>query len=149
MPRPSIATLLEQVSELKTKQDRIEALRQLQGNTTLLKILQLAFDPKIKFALPEGEPPYTPCPFLDQEGMLYSEARRLYLFLDPESGGNPNLTNLKREQLFVGLLECLMPQDAKLLCAVKDKSIPYKNITAQLVKEAFPGLIDEQVTEAA
>ncbi|NDB83826.1 MAG: hypothetical protein EB127_14045, partial [Alphaproteobacteria bacterium] len=59
-------------------------------------------------------------------------------------GGNNDLTKLKREQLFIGLLESLDKEDAKLLCAVKDKKLPYKGITQQVVKDAFPGLIQEK-----
>ena len=39
------------------------------------------------------------------------------------------------------MLETVSPADAKLLCAIKDKKFPHKNITEDIVKEAFPGLI--------
>jgi hypothetical protein len=71
---------------------------------------------------------------------LFAEIRRLYLFL---KGGNPNLTKLRRETLFIELLESVHPSDAKILIAIKDKKLPYKGLTAKLVKEAFPGLIEE------
>jgi len=59
------------------------------------------------------------------------------MFLDP----NSKLPQLKKEVLFVGVLESLDPQDAKLLLAVKDKKMPYKGITKKLVAETFPNLI--------
>lgn len=139
-----IAEILEKVSKEETKEAKIELLRK-HDSVPLRTILKSAFDPSIKWILPKGEPPYKPCPFLDQENMLYSETRRLYLF---QEGGNPNLTSVKREALFIGLLESLAPADAKLLCAVKDKKLPYKGITAKLVNEAYPGLINEQVKTA-
>jgi hypothetical protein len=74
--------------------------------------------------------------------MLYTEARRLYLFL---KGGNPNLTSFRRETLYITLLETVHPDDAKLLLAIKEKKLPYKGLTLNFIKEALPGLIDEQV----
>lgn len=50
----------------------------------------------------------------------------------------------RREQLFIQFIEGLEPEDAKLMCSVKDKKIPYKGITAKLVNTAFPGLILEK-----
>lgn len=136
-----IAEILERVSKQETKEAKIEMLRK-HNSVPLQTILKAALDPSIKWNLPKGDPPYKPCEYLDQENMLYSETRRLYLFWE---GGNPNLTTVKREALFINLLESLAPADAKLICAAKDKKLPYKGLTAKLINEAFPGLINEQV----
>ena len=74
--------------------------------------------------------------------MLYSEARKFYLFV---KDGHPGLTNLKRESLFITMLESVDPKDAELLIGMKDKKLPYKGINVAIVTEAFPGLINEQV----
>jgi len=137
--RKGIAEILAEAGNLATNKEKIEHL-QRNNSPTLLTILKYTFDPKIKWALPKGKPPYKPSPYLDNEGMLFQEARRLYLFVE---GGNPNLTNLKRESLFIGLLESLAPKDAELLCHIKDRELPYKGINKALIKKAFPGLIDE------
>lgn len=142
--RKSISSILKTCSEGKTVNDKVALLQQLATEPVLI-ILKYAFDPNIKFILPEGAPPYKPCDFLDQEGRLYAELRRLYLFVE---GGNPSLTKVKREFLFIQLLESIDKQDAELLCAVKDKKLPYKGMTASVVKKAFPGLLpDEQNTQ--
>lgn len=132
-----IAEILENCTKLESRNEKIEYLRK-NDSQTLRAIFQGAFDPGIVWALPEGAPPYKPCEFFDQEGRLYQETRRLYLFL---KDGNPNLTALKRESLFIALLESIAPADAKLLVEVKDKKMPFKGITVKLVQEAFPGLI--------
>jgi hypothetical protein len=62
----------------------------------------------------------------------------MYLFVE---GGNPNLSQLKREQIFIELLESVDPQDAELLVSVKDKKLPYKNINRNLIEKTYPGLI--------
>lgn len=139
MRKKGIAEILEEVSKLKKKEERIEALRQHGDNRAMLQILQYALDPRIKWLLPDGIPPFKKNEFLDQESNLYSEIRRLYLFIE---GGNPNLTPVKREMLFIGLLEMIAPSDAMLLCAAKDKKLPYKTITKEIVNEAFPGLLE-------
>lgn len=141
--RLSISEILKKVSESKKFEERIDLLRQY-DNTTLRGILQLCYDKNIKWHLPEGTPPYKENIYLGQQGNLYKEMRKMYLFLE---GGNTNLTKVKRESLFIQLLETLSPDDAKLLCSVKDKKMPYKNITVHLVNTAFPGLIPEEQKE--
>lgn len=137
--RKSISSILKSCAEGKTVNDKVALLQQNISDPILI-ILKYAFDPNIKFILPDGAPPYKPCEFLDQEGRLYAELRRLYLFIE---GGNPSLTKVKREFLFIQLLESIDKQDAELLVAVKDKKLPYKGLTAAVVKKAFPGLLPE------
>ena len=136
-----VAEILEKVSKISRRSDKVNELRK-HDCFALRTILQGAFHPGVKWLLPEGVPPFKKNDLVDLEGVLYAEARKLYLFVE---GGKNDLKPLRRETLFVELLESLAPADADLLCAVKDKKIPYKGITPQLVKEAFPGLLgDEQ-----
>jgi len=145
-----IAEALGQIAAEPDKSERITALRVAaqpqQCGVTLLNVLKAAFDPAVVWDLPKGSPPFKKNPFDDQEGMLYSEWRRMYLFI---KGANPvKLKPLRQEQLFVQLLEALTPADAELMLAVKEKKLPYKNITKALVLEAFPGLWTEKQKEA-
>lgn len=141
MKIPSVSTILKEASEIKGRKDRVRFLQSHHPNKLMKTLLRCAFDPNIKFALPEGKPPYKPCEILDNESMLYNEQRRLYLFLE---GGNPDLAQLRRETLFVQLLESIDHDDAELLIAVKDKQMPYKGITEKIVREAFPKLLPEK-----
>lgn len=134
--KKSIFNILKECSEPRLKSDRVEKLRQL-GVPVIQQILKYAFDPNIKFLLPEGKPPYTPNPYIDQDTRLYSEVRRLYLFVE---GGSPNLTNLRRETIFIQFIEGIDKNDAELICAVKDKKLPFKSLTSDVVKAAFPDL---------
>ena len=135
---PAVSTILKEASEIKDRKKRIYFLQSHHPNQLMKMLLKYVYDPNIEFDLPPGKPPYTPCEALDQENMLYLEQRRLYLFL---KGGNPDLNPLRRETLFVQLLESIEPADAELLVAVKDKKLPYKGITEKLVREAFPSLL--------
>jgi len=138
--RLAISEILEQVAAAKTKKEKIELLHR-NDNTVLRSVIKHALDPNILFELPPGAPPYKKSDFLDDHGMLYTEARKFYLFV---KGGHPTLTNLRRESLFITLLESVHPKDAELLVAMKDKKLPYKGITKSLIKEAYPGLIDDE-----
>ncbi|MDR3503006.1 MAG: hypothetical protein P4L79_10545 [Legionella sp.] len=137
-----VAEVLEKASKFSSRKEKIKYLQE-QDSPALRTILQLAFHPNVKSALPEGIPPYKPCEFLDQEGRIHSEYKRLYLFC---VGGNDSIKPLKREMLFIQVLESIAPADALLLCAAKDKKIPYKGITPTLANEAFPGILPTDET---
>jgi len=143
--RLGLFQIIELASTQKTTEEKIQVLHK-HNSAALQAILKYAFDPNIVWDLPAGAPPYKPCPYPAQEMRLVSEVRRLYLFI---KGGNPNLTKLKREALYIELLESVHPEDAVLLNAMKEKKVPYKGINVKLIKEAFPGLISEPVTNEA
>lgn len=133
----SVYEILKKADELESLQERKAFL--LQHDTPAIHtILKCVYDPNVKFLLPKGKAPYKPTEFDRQEGRLYSEIRKMYLFIE---GGNPNLAQVKREQIFIELLESIDRNDAELLVAVKDKKLPFKNITRNLVEKTYPGLI--------
>jgi hypothetical protein len=140
MPRQTIAQIIEEASKIESVEDRAQYLRD-NDSSTLRYILELALTPGVAWEIPEGAPPFKPCEYLDVEGRLHQEARTLYMYL---KGNQPNLTQLKREMLFIGLLESIDKRDANLLIAVKDKKLP-RTISTKVVNLAFPGLINEQV----
>jgi hypothetical protein len=138
----AIFEILEQTSKQKTDKKKVEYLQHFADNVTLQTVLVGAFYPGVKWTLPPGEPPYKPCDPVNAESFLYHEAKRLYLFCE----GGPNLQPLKRESLFIELLESIHPMDARVILAMKDKTLPY-GITETVVKKAFPGLFNEEVQE--
>ena len=114
------------------------ALLQKNDSRELRGLFELAYDNRLKWALPEGNPPYEPLDkSMDNQGMFYSEMRRMYVFLE----GKANITQAKREQMFVQILETLDPDDAKLLIEVKDRKI--KGCSKATVKQAFPDFLNE------
>lgn len=135
MKKP-IASLLMEAGAHQKKADRVAALQQTCNQPVIRTLLRLAIDPNIKFALPEGETPYKPSEF-NEPGILYSEVRRLYIFLE----GGPNLRSHKRETLWVDLMNNVHPADAKLLDLIKDKKLP-AGITEAIVLAAFPDLLN-------
>jgi hypothetical protein len=136
-----VAEILEQASKMKKDQERIAWLKH--NNSVVLEtVLRGAFDSSIKWQLPEGDPPYKPNDLVDQQNQLYNECRKMYLFIE---GGSPNLKQTRRESLFIELLETIDSKDAQLLLSVKNKKLPYKNITPELVNKAFPGILSNNV----
>jgi hypothetical protein len=135
----SISEILKEVAGAP-KSQRAERLRYYQS-PALCTVLRGALDETIEWLLPEGTPPYNESKFLDEHGSLYGNVRKFYLFVVDNGVKGIDLPSMKREQLFIELLESIEPQDAKLLCFVKDKKLPHKEITADLVQEAFPGLL--------
>ena len=116
-------------------------------NETLRQWLKVAFLPEYVFDLPEGAPPYTPSAYLDQESNLYSETRRLYIFM---VGSGDHVKQKQKESNFVQLLENLSPDDAVFLLAVKEKSLPFgfdRGFIERQLPNLLPPLLGEEVAE--
>ena len=106
---PLFSEILDKVSKLKTKQQKISFLRK--NNTDALRqVLKASFDPKVKWALPEGEVPYiaNDAPEGTEHTDLSYESRKLYHFI---VGGNPQLSQNKRESMFCLLYTSPSPRD--------------------------------------
>lgn len=134
---PLMSEVLDKVAKAKTKKQKVELLRQ--HNTDALRmVLKSSFDPKIEWDLPEGDVPYTPneAPEGTEHNMLVHEARTLFHYI---KGGNPQLTQNRRENMFIQLLEGLHQSEAEIIVAAKDKGLhrKYKGLSANVVKEAF------------
>ena len=54
-----------------------------------------------------------------------------------------DLPLLRRESMFVELLERVDPNDAKLILAVKDRKLSYKGLSYKLVKDTWPTLLPD------
>lgn len=133
-----LAEILKKASEFEKKQDKIDWLNNW-DSVALRTVLKLTYDPRIKFQLPEGKPPFKLNDLPDLQSVLYSELRKMYLFLE---GGHPTLKQTRREYLFIQMLENLDKEDADLIATIKDKKLPYKGITKKFVEEMYPGLLE-------
>ena len=132
-----ISEILEKVSKIKSKKEKVTFLKQ-NDSDSLRMVIKSSFDPKMVWLLPEGEVPYekNEAPEGTEHTNLHTEARKLYHYLE---GGNADLTQNKRETMFVQLLEGLHETDAEVLVAAKDKSLhrKYKGLSDNVVREAF------------
>ena len=135
----SIPRIFEDVSAASSFEARRKVLLENESNP-LKDLLKYAFHPDIKFALTTGEPPYKTIGSPDEYNptYLYPNIRKFYLYIE---GGHDGLTQLRREQLFVQMLEGLHPKEAEVVLQVKDKKLKYRGLTYKLVKKTFPDLI--------
>jgi len=133
----SFAEIFDKVSKIKSKKEKVSFLKHYQTDA-LRMVVKSSFDPKIVWALPEGEVPFRPndAPEGTEHSNLSYEARKLYHYIQ---GGNPILTQSKRESMFVALLESLHPDEADILVAAKDGLLhqKYKGLSKNVVMEAF------------
>ena len=120
----SIPIIFEDIAKAKSITERKKILLE-HGSNPLKELLKYAFHPDIKFLLPEGAPPYKTVGSPDEynPSYLYPNIRKLYLIVE---GGNEGLTTLRREQLFIQLLEELHPKEAEVVIQVKDKKLKYR-----------------------
>ena len=135
-----LSEILRKVSNAKTKKEKVDLLRK-HNSTALRQLMIINFDDSLVCLMPEGDVPYTPndAPVGTDHTRLEQEYRGLYRFF---KGGQDKLPSLKRESMFVQLLEGLSAEEAELLVLVKDGRMneKYKRITKAVVSEAFPSI---------
>ncbi len=147
-----ISEVLQRVSNAKTKKDKIDLLQKYKTQA-LTKVLLCNFAKNIHFCFPDGKTPFTEneMPKGIQHQMLITEQRLLDKFITKTINGmtlygcsgrtQPSIQQLKKEALWIQLLEALHPEEAHLLDLVKDKKLTSRyKITKQNVIDAFPEL---------
>jgi len=133
----TVHEIFTKINNAKDKPKKIEVLKQY-DQPYLRSLLKAAFDPKIEWELPEGTPPHMPneAPLGTEHTLLKNEVRKLFRFI---KGGDNTLNKIRKEQLFIQVLEGLHKTEADVLIDIKDKNInkKYKGLTSEMVKEAF------------
>ena len=166
---PFVFEVLDLVSKQRSKSKKIELLRKYE-HVSLKVIFIWNFDESVISLLPQGEVPYsgyeeqtTSSGTLstkineevrkmhntgsfsmgsgDKQGhtTIRREYKNFYHFV---KGGNNGLNNIRRETMFINILEGLHPLEAEIICLVKDKKLSDKyKITKDLIAEAFPDMV--------
>lgn len=131
--------ILEKVSNAKTKKEKITLLRE-NDIMPLRDVLRGTFDDAIQWNLPGGTPPYTPNIPESVPSSLFKQHLKFKYFvkgLRESSSLNP----IRRERMFIDVLEAIHPRDAEILVDMINKKSSVKGLTKEIVKEAFPGLL--------
>ena len=134
--------VLAEVCALETREEREKALKE-KAFKQVKTILQLQYNDKIELDLPKGTPPFKRCP----EGREPSPVANVFKVIGMLVPSNTSIPRIKKEKIFIGMLEQLHPEDAKLLCAVKDGNLlstrgkRYSKITKSLVQAVFPEIL--------
>lgn len=138
----NIYEVLNEFKAVKTKQERIDVLRK-NDSWALKMVLQAIFHPNVKFnvKIPDYNKIDVP------PGMSYNHMtealQRAYLFQEGHPKTPPALTDKRREEILIQLLESLEPPEAEVFANMlrKDLKVPY--LTQALVNETFPGILPQ------
>ena len=167
--QPLVFEVLDLASKQRSKAKKVEVLKRYE-DPSLKALFIWNFDETIISVLPEGEVPYTGYDEQtsnsgtlttkishevrkmhetgsfsmgsgDKEG--HTTIRREYVnFYHFLRGGNDSLNNIRRETMFINILEGLHPLEAEIIVLVKDKKLESKyKITKEIVSEAYPDII--------
>ncbi len=103
-------------------------------NGAVKPVLQWAFDVNINSTLPEGKTPYgeNDAPATDLAETSLRFEHKLFKYFVTEQ-----IPVVKREHMWIGLLEGIPKEEAELIDLVKDGKWPFKNITKEIAKTAF------------
>ena len=162
---PFVYEVFDACSKQRTKAKKVEVLKRY-AHDSVMAVLIWNFDESIVSLLPEGEVPYgntrednsmtgtlsdkindavgkmnemgsNSLGSQDQgKASIRKEYTKFYNFI---KGGNDSLSNLRRETMFINILEGLHPLEAEILVLVKDKRLTDKyKITKEIVSAAYP-----------
>jgi hypothetical protein len=140
-----IHEVFKAASEIRIRKDRMQYLRD-NASELMRYVVQGAYHPGVLWLLPKGVPNFKKAEPIGAENAFHMEFNRLYLFC---KGGADSLKQYDRERLFINMLEKLHPEDALLLCNVKDKKINYPFLTYNMFYDSFPGWLPERTKEEA
>jgi hypothetical protein len=165
---PFTFEVLNLVSKQRTNIKKVEVLQKY-NDPSLRAIFIWNFDESITSSLPEGIVPYSSVGeqgsfsgtlsekiddavgkmselgsnSLGSQDQGFSSIRKEYQrFYNFIKGGNDGLSSLRRETMFINILQGLHPLEAEILCLVKDKKLETKyKITKEIVSQAYPEIV--------
>ena len=167
--KPFVFEVLDLVSKQKTKAKKVQVLKKY-DEFHLRSLFLWNFDTTIESALPDGDVPYQSYDdqnsysgtlstkikedirsmydtgsfsmgVSDQQGRttIRREVKNFYHFV---KGGNDAMNNMRRESMYINILQGLHPLEAEILVLVKDKRLSEKyKITREHVEEAYPDIV--------
>lgn len=164
---PFIFEVLNLVGKQRSNAKKVEVLKKFE-DPSLKTIFIWNFDESVISVLPPGDVPYSAVDkqtsfkgtlsekiidavskmeelksnSLGADDQGHSTIRKEYkMFYNFVRGGNDSLTSLRRETMFINILEGLHPLESEIICLVKDKKLQTKyKITKELVSEAYPDI---------
>ena len=129
--------VFEKLNTAKTKNEKVELLKKNE-HWALKDLIRGAMDSTVNWNLPAGAPPYTAAEAHNAPTSIFREHKKFGYFV--KGGKGDNLPSVKRERIFIGILEGVHPEDAKLVISMINKEKP-KGLTRSIIEEAFPGLL--------
>ena len=165
---PFIFEVLNLVSKQRTNIKKVEVLQKY-NDPSLRAIFIWNFDESVTSSLPPGIVPYSSVGeqgsfsgtlsekiddavgkmseigsnSLGSQDQGFSSIRKEYSkFYNFIKGGNDSLSSLRRETMFINVLQGLHPLESEILCLVKDKKLETKyKITKEIISQAYPEIV--------
>jgi hypothetical protein len=168
---PFIFEIFDLVNKMKTEQKKVEVLKKYE-HPSLKALFIWNFDESVITILPSGQVPYSNLKseqkfqgtlsdkvdnligtmnynqttslgnasnLTEGHTTIRKEFKRFYNFI---KGGNDSLSALRRETMFIQMLEGLHPMEAEIVCLVKDKNLQSKyKITKEIVSKTYPDIV--------
>lgn len=136
--RLDVYEVFELFEKAKTRKEKVDVLKKHES-WAIKDVLKGALDPKIEWLLPKGEVPYTPSLEHSTPSTLLRKNRDFRYVV--KGGTGAQMSSVKREKVFLGIVESIHPKDAELVCGMINKKLPVKGLTVKLVQEAYPELL--------
>jgi hypothetical protein len=162
-PNPFLFEVLDLVVKQRSNAKKVEILQEYK-DPSMMAVFIWNYEPSLESDLPSGEVPFADAREIGVVGndTTFSDSlnkqintkemldaygsnnrttiRREYeTFFNFIKGGNITLPRIRKETMFINLLQGLHPREAEIICLVKDKKLQSKyNISFDIVKEAFP-----------
>ena len=168
---PFAFEIFDLVSRVKTNDKKVEILQKYE-HPSLKAVFIWNFDESVISVLPEGPVPYSGYAeqntyngsFSDKiteeirkmhetdsfsmgsaeaakagHTSIRREYKHFYHFI---KGGNDSLATIRRESMFINILEGLHPLEAEIVCLIKDKQLETKyKIGKEVVSQAYPDIV--------
>jgi hypothetical protein len=165
---PFIFEILNAAAKQRSNAKKVEVLQKY-SHPSLKTLFIWNFDETIQSALPPGDVPYSAVNEMDSfkgtlsekitdavgkmeelgtnslgsqdqgRSSIRKEYQKFYNFV---KGGNDSLSSLRRETMFINVLQGLHPLEAEIICLVKDKKLETKyKISKENVSQAYPDII--------
>jgi len=133
----SLTEILKSIQEKKTKKEKVQALKE-HDSLALRNVLILTYDKSKKFLVPDSAPPYSPSKSDESQGAWQRETRKLKYVVD--GFGGEKVAKIKRENIFIDILETIDANDAKVFIQMIQKK-PFEGITKPMINEAFGEIV--------
>lgn len=134
--------VFDEFEKSESKKERMDVIGK-NLSKTLVDVLQLTFHPDYQWLITDMPENYIiPSDILPgiSPQQLSTQIRKLYLFRKGDSGAE-KLTDEKRNQLLIQILETIEPREAEVVIGILRKDLGVKGLTYKFVKEAFPSLL--------
>jgi hypothetical protein len=129
--------VIEEAGSKRSVKDKVKVLKDNES-MALKNILAGTFNDRYEWLVPEGKVPFTPCEEHNTPSNLLKKFDLLKFIV--KGGPGEKVGSIKRETIFIGLLESIHPKDAELVINMINDERP-KGLSEKVIKEAFPDLL--------